>query len=113
MAVPSPTGHLPLARVLLLLLVLAGHLGYGLSVLADGAGGCDEAVLAIPAAGGDIHGDAACDHCCHASAHLLGIFTGEGAAGRPSQSAQFDTPEALLGLSHISSPPIRPPKTSA
>jgi hypothetical protein len=114
-AVPPSPHRLSLVRMLFLALVLVGHLGFGFGVLAGdhAASGCDQAVLASPAAGGDIHSEAGCDHCCHASAHLLGIFTGDGAAGTPTLSAQFDTPGALSWLSHIASPPIRPPKPSA
>lgn len=114
-ATPPSRGRLYLARVLLLLLVLVGHLGYGLSALADdhGADGCGPAVLAMPAAGGDAHAEAGCDHGCHAAAHLLAIFPGGGLAGAPAVSSQFNAPAPLPWLSRVASPPVRPPKPLA
>jgi hypothetical protein len=70
-------------------------------------------VLAMPAGGGDAHGEAGCDHSCHAAAHLVAIFPGGGSPGAPAVSTQFDDLAALPWLSRVASPPIRPPKPSA
>lgn len=114
-AVLPSRGRLPLARVLLLFVVLLGHLGYGFNVIADdqGADDCDHTVLRIAAPGGDTPGGTGGDHGCHAQSHLVAILAGGGSLWSLALSAQFDTLGVPPWPSQIPSPPSRPPKRSA
>jgi hypothetical protein len=101
--------------ILVLLLALIVHLGLAFNALAAvhgfGVETHDHASLAAQGGEREAPGDAGCDHCCHAPAHLLGVL--------PQDSAlPLDRPGVLSAgyrrawHSQVQPPPTRPPKYS-
>ncbi len=102
-------------RCLILIWLVASLLGYGWALAADlhGLGGVGFDPLMQVDAGGDAHhadGGAGpdCDHCCHGSAHLLGL----GRALEAPRIPRASTPRVVRHaprISFFSATPFRPP----
>ncbi|MFZ0790762.1 MAG: hypothetical protein WAM94_14220 [Chromatiaceae bacterium] len=101
------------AWLTVLLLVLIGHLGYGVSALAvdhgSGAGPGHHQHASLSHVGDHGQADTGCDHCCHAAAHLLGV-TSRHLVSPPVKGAHPRPCRTQGWRSRIQTPPTRPPR---
>jgi len=101
-----------LKRLLMIWLIIS-TLGYGSVWAFDGH---LDAVKDHQSVTGDVNnapdedGDqSSCDHCCHASAHLMALWSTQSGAARPV-AGTGNTPYLLTPTFNITSPPDRPPQ---
>jgi hypothetical protein len=115
LAAPTAATRRYIARVSMALLLMMGHLSLGLGTLADGhlLGEHDHDPPAAQTTGGGDEGCGdPCDHCCHASAHLLAIPPAPGARIALAQAAPVSQ-DGRSWASRPTAPPRRPPRSSS
>jgi hypothetical protein len=99
----------------LVALTVLAHLAYAATVFAGGHGSMEgepgHHLIAQVQDLGQVHGEDACDHCCHAGAHLTALPSSYPDT-RFHRANPGDLPANVRLVSHDPPPPKRPPKPS-